>query len=140
MNQILSISRFLERCFVALIWLYLQLSNTTMSGFIRNESWLVGRIPPSKFEYDELNGFYSPYKAKLLCENDVKCGGFTFKGSRKDKQIREVYFFHFIHDETSSLEDYRKYPHWTSYIVASRDCIFLSGHYLTNTSSRIARL
>ena len=140
MNQVLSMSFFFERWFIILIWFYSQSPNPIMSGFERNASWIVGRIPPSKFEYEKLNGLYSEEKAIVLCENDVQCGGFTFKGTRKNREIREVYFFHFIPDETSSLEEYRKYPHWTSYIVASRDCIVLSGHYLNNNSSRIAHL
>ena len=143
MNQVLTMSCFFERWFIILIWLYSQSPNSIMSGFERNASWIVGRIPPSKFEYEILNGEMTEEKAIVLCENDLQCGGFTFKGTRRNREIREVYFFHFIHDETSSLEDYRKYPHWTSYIVASRDCIVLSGHYLNkfdDDSTHIAHL
>ena len=143
MNKVFSMSFFFERWFIILIWLYSQSPNSIMSGFERNASWIVGRIPPSKFEYEILNGEMTEEKAIVLCENDLQCGGFTFKGRRKNREIREVYFFHFIHDETSALEEYRKYPHWTSYIVGSRDCIVLSGHYLNrfnNTSSHIAHL
>ena len=143
MNKVFSMSFFFERWFIILIWLYSQSPNSIMSGFERNASWIVGRIPPSKFEYEKLNGFYSEEKAMVLCENDLQCGGFTFKGRIKSKEIREVYFFHFIHVEASSLEEYRKYPHWTSYIVGSRDCIVLSGHYLNrfnNATSHIANL
>ena len=140
MNQVLDMSCFFERWFMILIWFYSQSPDSIMSGFERNASWIVGRIPPSKFEYEKLNGFYSEENAMVLCENDLQCGGFTFKGTRKNREMREVYFFHFIHDETSSLEKYKKYPHWTSYIVGSRDCIVLSGHYLNNTSSHITHL
>ena len=92
------------------------------------KSWFVGRTPPSSFEYSKLNGFYSPKEAKNLCERDIQCGGFTFKGTKRIKYIiPEVYFFHYINEKSDYLTDNIKYPHWTTYIVGSRDYIVING-------------
>ena len=65
-----------------------------------------------------------------MCERDLQCGGFTFKGSKKEMYVKpEVYFFHFINESSSWLTTDIKYPHWTSYIVGSRDHIIVSGSY-----------
>ena len=96
----------------------------------RANRWLFGRTPPSIFEYSGINGFYSPKQAQSICEADLQCGGFTFKGSKKIKYtIPEVYFFHFINESSSYLTNDIKYPHWTSYIIGSRDHIVVSGSY-----------
>ena len=130
-----------KRSLIALIWIYFQSQHANMSRNNRNKAWHVGRVPPSKFEYDKLNGFYAPNRAKDLCEEDLQCGGFTFKGTRKSKDVKEIYFFHFIYDQISSLEEYIKYPHWTTYIVPSRNYVVVSGFYLNESdiapSSRI---
>ena len=92
--------------------------------------WFIGRTPPSMFEYSGINGFYSPKKAQSICEEDLQCGGFTFKGSKRAMyMIPEVYFFHFINESSSYLTTEIRYPHWTSYIVGSRDHIVVSGSY-----------
>ena len=39
----------------------------------------VGRISEGQFEYTDLNGWMTPMKAIRLCEEDKKCGGFTYK-------------------------------------------------------------
>ena len=41
--------------------------------------FLVGRVSEGQFEYPELNGWMSPRTAVENCENDTKCGGFTYK-------------------------------------------------------------
>jgi hypothetical protein len=46
---------------------------SVQSGFF------VGRISEGQFEYTDLNGWMTPRKAIDLCENDEKCGGFTYK-------------------------------------------------------------
>ena len=43
----------------------------------------AGRISPGKFEYPKLNGWMLVEEARIICENDLACGGFTFKGSYK---------------------------------------------------------
>ena len=43
--------------------------------------FIAGRIPPGGFEYSELNGMYRPREAAKLCEKDLACAGFTFKGT-----------------------------------------------------------
>ena len=98
--------------------------------------WYCGRIPPSSFEYSGINGFHSPTRAQMICENDVQCGGFTFKGTKRATDIiPEVYFFHFINETSSHLKPEIEYPHWTSYIVGSRDHIMISGSYSSNDSA-----
>ena len=39
----------------------------------------VGRIPEGQYEYSDLNGWMTTGEAIDLCENDAKCGGFTYK-------------------------------------------------------------
>ena len=97
--------------------------------------WFGGRTPPSSFEYPSINGFYSPKQAQIICERDIQCGGFTFKGAKNVRDIvPEVYFFHFIHETSNYLTTEIEHPHWTSYIVGSRDYIIISGIFYTNTS------
>ena len=99
-------------------------------GKVKIKRWYIGRTPPSIFEYSKINGFYSPKKAQYICERDLQCGGFTFKGSKKIMHtIPEVYFFHYINERSSYLTTEIKYPHWTSYIVGPRDHIVVSGSY-----------
>ena len=43
----------------------------------------AGRISPGKFEYPKYNGWMLVEEAKAKCQNDLACGGFTFKGSYK---------------------------------------------------------
>ena len=96
----------------------------------KRKRWYIGRTPPSSFEYSRINGFYSPEQAKVLCERDLQCGGFTFKGSKWIKYIvPEVYFFHFINNTSSYLTTNITHPHWTSFVVGSRDHIIVSGTY-----------
>ena len=94
------------------------------------KSWFIGRVPPSSFEYEQLNGFYSPKRAKYLCERDFQCGGFTFKGTTNNSTNKvEIYFFHFISDQASYLTTEIQYPHWTTYIDGNKDYIVIKGSY-----------
>ena len=107
-------------------------------GFIegKEKRWYIGRTPPSSFEYHKINGFYAPKQARNVCEMDLQCGGFTFKGSKRIKYITpEVYFFHYINESSSYLTTEIKYPHWTTYIVGSRDHIVVAGSYASHNSS-----
>ena len=73
----------------------------------------AGRTKPGKFEYSELNGRMLVEDAKAKCENDLACGGFTFKGSYKTKDhAMEMYFFHVIPDHNDF-----KYLYWSTYRV-----------------------
>lgn len=103
--------------------------------------WYIGRTPPSSFEYSTINGFYTPKKAQVLCEKDPQCGGFTFKGSKRMLyMIPEVYFFHFINESSKYLTTKIKHPHWTTYIVGSRDHILISGSYTASNCASWRRL
>ena len=105
------------------------------------EGWCVGRIPPSRFEYKKINGFYTSLQAKKLCEKDIQCGGFTFKGTKHGIDKKEIYFFHFVADDRISLSEYLKYPHWSTYIVSSRDFVVIRGRYASGlTSSSLHRM
>ena len=54
----------------------------------------AGRISPGKFEYPKYNGWMLVEEAKVKCQNDLACGGFTFKGSYKTLTLpMEMYFF-----------------------------------------------
>ena len=102
------------------------------SGNAKNsKKWHIGRVPPGRFEYDGINGFFTPQRAKSICESDIQCGGFTFKGSKNiTNKKSEVYFFHFVSDQIVSLNEYIKYPHWTTYI-SLRDYVVIAGQYNT---------
>ena len=54
----------------------------------KGKSFLVGRIPPGQFEYPELNGFYTPKEAQKVCDEDLQCAGFSFKGKINHKPVR----------------------------------------------------
>ena len=114
---------------IALILIYFQSTSHISSDQSKDKSWHLGRVPPSKFEYGKLNGFYSAEMAQKICNSDIRCGGFTFKGTKTNGGVKEIYFFHVVYDDTSSLQEYIKYPHWTTYIVTSRDYIVLPGEY-----------
>ena len=105
----------------------------------KEKRWYIGRTPPSSFEYHRR--FYAPKQAKNVCEMDLQCGGFTFKGSKRINNIkREVYFFHYINERSSYLTTSIKYPHWTTYVVGSRDHIVLPGSYTSHNSSNWRKL
>ena len=81
----------------------------------------AGRIKPGKFEYPELNGFMLVKEAVVKCENDLACGGFTFKGSYKTlHNIKEIYFFHVVLDTKDNV-----YLYWSTYKV-NRKYVILS--------------
>ena len=56
-----------------------------------------GRLKPGHFEYPKLNGWMFVNEAVERCEADLACGGFTFKGSYRTKNVpMDVYFFHIV--------------------------------------------
>ena len=82
----------------------------------------AGRIKPGKFEYPELNGWMLVEEAKTKCENDLACGGFTFKGSYKTlNHLMEIYFFHII-IPGNKVDNYF---YWSTY-KANRNFVKLS--------------
>ena len=126
-------------CYVYILFIHMCFSIYNVEGKIKR--WYVGRTPPSSFEYSRINGFYTPKEAKSICERDIQCGGFTFKGSKRIKYVvPEVYFFHFINKSSDYLTTEINYPHWTSYIVGSREHILVSGSYATYTFASWRRM
>ena len=118
---------------IALISIHFE--GNVKSKILNHSSWHVGRVPPSKFEYGKLNGFYLLETAQKICNTDIRCGGFTFKGTKTNGEAKEIYFFHVVYDDTSSLKEYMRYPHWKIYIVTSGDFIVLSGHYFAESGN-----
>ena len=55
---------------------------TVLFNYEVKANFYAGRIKPGKFEYPLLNGWMLTEEAKLKCENDLACGGFTFKGKQ----------------------------------------------------------
>ena len=121
----------ITRCMVLhLFIMFIQIFFSIGTRKRKAKHWFIGRTPPSIFEYPRINGFYTPKQAQSICEKDQQCGGFTFKGSKKIKHtIPEVYFFHFINESSTYLTTEIRYPHWTTYIIRSRDHIVVSGSY-----------
>ena len=73
----------------------------------------AGRISPGKFEYPKYNGWMLVQEAKVKCQNDLACGGFTFKGSYKTLTLSmEMYFFHIVPEKTGT-----DYFYWSTYEV-----------------------
>ena len=93
---------------------------------INGTNWFIGRVPPGRFEYPQNNGWMLPHKAAKLCEYDIQCGGFTFKGSKDIVRNYEIYFFHYIDVKAFAPKEVL-YPHWTSYIICSRKFVMLNG-------------
>ena len=127
------------------IWMlyimYIQILFATGIGKGKGKRWFIGRTPPSIFEYSRINGFYSPKQAQVICEGDIQCGGFTFKGTKGVTDIvPEVYFFHFIDERSNYLTPEIQNSHWTSYIVGSRDHIVISGSYPSIDSNKWRKL
>ena len=113
----------------------------TKYNFKTRRKWYVGRVPPSSFEYPKLNGFYFPKQAKSICEKDLQCGGFTFKGTKTSTyNVPEISFFHFINESASYLSTEIHYPHWTTYVVGSRDYVIISGEYNLNRHIQTGRI
>ena len=44
--------------------------------------FVVGSFSEGQFEYSELTGWMNPKEGKELCDNDERCGGFTYKVGR----------------------------------------------------------
>ena len=102
-----------------------------------HQKWNVGRVPPSSFEYAKINGHFTPTEAMNICEDDLQCGGFTFKGTKEHSDEVDVYFFHYVNGDEQSLREYMEYPHWTTYIVGSRNYIIIPGHYSKNAETPV---
>lgn len=47
----------------------------------RKNKFYIGRVPPGRFEYPKLNGLYKLKTAVKVCDQDLSCGGFTFRGT-----------------------------------------------------------
>ena len=85
---------------------------TGLTGFI------AGRLNPDPaLELSRINGFYTPEEASTLCEKNLECAGFTFRGSKNVGQKFRTYFFRFVGQK--SFEDAKRAGNWiwTSYRV-----------------------
>ena len=72
----LRISRILSSfATLALIFCDLNFGAKFKTGFY------AGRVKPGPYEYSKNNGWMTPQQAVEICEKDVACGGFTFKGA-----------------------------------------------------------
>jgi hypothetical protein len=81
------------------------------------------RVKPGKFEYPKHNGWMLPQEAVQICEDDLSCGGFTFRGAfAADFQSVEVYFFHIIKNPDVNEDNFY---HWSTYQVDSRKYVIL---------------
>ena len=77
--------------------------------------FFAGRIPPGQFEYANLNGWMFVEDARLKCDNDNACGGFTFKGSFNTKHLlMEIYFFHIVQLEPCERKE-EQFLYWSTY-------------------------
>ena len=63
--------------------------------------FMPGRVQEGPFEYSDINGWMTPSQARARCEEDLQCGGFTFKGSLTDLVTYEMYFFHYVEKVTT---------------------------------------
>ena len=79
--------------------------------------YFVGRILPEALEYRELskNNWMTPNEAANVCEEDIRCGGFTFRGSLDVLDLpANVYFVH--HFRVDMLDQLQEYSaNWVSY-------------------------
>lgn len=109
------------------------ISQLTLSAKSVKTGFYPGRVPPTKFEYPKYNGWMIPSKAVELCEEDLACGGFTFKGAFSiDHTPVEVYFFHFIKDLDDKLDNFN---HWSTYRVSRRKYAILQGFNIETKGS-----
>ena len=93
--------------------------------------YFIGRILPETFEYKEMNqqSWMTPDEAARKCEADLKCAGFTFRGSTEVLDLpTNIYFVHhfpkYLLDEPTGYSAY-----WVSY-RAKRPFVVLKGLYL----------
>lgn len=58
-----------------------------------------GKVHFGQFEYAKLNGWMTPMKAIDICEANLACGGFTFRGPNISNLLVYVHFVHFIYPD-----------------------------------------
>jgi hypothetical protein len=87
----------------------------------------------------DLNGLFRPKISVKICESDISCGGFTFKGtaSSSGKQKFQTNFFHFFQEEFFGKNNKKRkqFYHWTSYKVRSRKFVKLPKKYKIGSSN-----
>ncbi len=66
---------------VALSAILVSLNFPAKSEPVFKTGFYPGRVKPSRYEYPKHNGWMSPAEAVEICEKDLACGGFTFKGA-----------------------------------------------------------
>ncbi len=110
--------------YVLALWLFVYTFSTVKCDFI------VGKIPPSDLSLDELNGFYRPSEAALLCEEHKQCAGLTYRGlvptdaitkdnSNSTADTERTYRMYFVR-YVPLVEDEAFYSNWASYISKKR--------------------
>ena len=82
-------------------------------------SFIIGRLREGQFEYPRLNGWLTPERAKLRCDRDKLCGGFTYNGVKGSKNQEEVFFFHLAVNFEGGPESWS----WVTYTPDNRDFI-----------------
>lgn len=98
----------------------------------KTHGFFVGQIPLGRFEYPELNTLLKPNQAQIICENDLECAGFTFKGPKNHLDIpHPITFFRFV-SESTFTETKRANLHWTSYRV-KRNFVIVAGKKFPNS-------
>ncbi|XP_059080971.1 uncharacterized protein LOC131878854 [Tigriopus californicus] len=107
-----------KRIVLALLFLIhvfnLTLGAKTKAKKTKKPKYFIGQVPPGQFEYSELHGVYTPTEATQLCEEDLQCAGFTFKGTPHEEQKYLTNFFHYIPKSVEKHLDHSR-PEWSTY-------------------------
>jgi hypothetical protein len=110
-------------------------SASASAKYKQKSGFYASRVPPGRFEYPIHNGWMLTQEAVKICENDLACGGFTFRGAFKPKKILvEVYFFHVIQDQDPEPGQKKKFYNWSTYRVKSRNFLLLRAKIVTSTN------
>jgi len=94
----------------------------------------IGRISEGNFEYSKLNGRMTAENAIKLCDNDEKCGGFTYKGSNLVNREYDIFFFHIVINVKIGLASWK----WIFYKTNKRFIVF-PGRFLSHTKLTVVK-
>ena len=90
---------------------------------IKTTGFFVGQIPLGKFEYPDLKAVLKPQQARVICENDLECAGFTWKGAKILDIPHPITFFRYVSESTFTAGNNYQ---WTSYRV-KRSFVVVAG-------------
>ena len=116
-------------CSIRVLYCLCFVSLSSSSG-----EWHPGKIPAISSDFDllDLNGRWRPEDAVKICDKNVRCAGFTFKGLANTTNVKqkdfETYFFSYVYRVTASFE----YANWMSYISDKAYAIY-KGSFSSNT-------